>query len=194
MADLILKADVAEYLNLTLTPEQESVLDDQILPAISQYVRSYCNRTFDTDALSFTEKFNGGFPAFFVKEIPIASITSVDIDGSVIDPNQYVNKISFVQMKFIPRSGFDNVEIVYVSNQELPDDLKLSLIRWGSDLLGESGADTGITSSDEIKRFTAGSVTVEYRDDSSGSSVMSNGISVPIYVFDVINRYRIEPK
>lgn len=194
MADLILKSDVAEYLNITLTTPQGNILDNEILPSISQYVRNVCNRLFDTDGQDFTETFDGGFSAFFVKEIPIASITSVSVDGSPLDPDEYVNRGSYVQLKFIPSHGFGNVSIEYESAQVLPDDLKFSLIRWAGDLLGESGDDTGISSSDEIKRFTAGSVTVEYRDESGGQSVLSNGIYIPVYVYDVIIRYRSEPK
>lgn len=195
MADLIIKADVAQYLNIVLTAPQIAILDNEILPSISQYVRSYCNRKFDTSAVDFTELFDGGFPSFFVKEIPITSIDTIKVNDDPISADDYFNKGSYVQLNFIPSKGFNNVSIKYKSGQSLPADLKFALIRWASDLLGESGDDTGISSSDEIKRFTAGSVTVEYRDDSSeSSSVMSNGLSVPIYVFDVINRYRIEPK
>jgi hypothetical protein len=194
MADLILKADVATYLNITLTAPQITILDNQILPSISQYVRSYCNRSFDTASADFTELFDGGFSSFFVKEIPITSIDTIKVDTDPISSDDYVNKISFVQLKFTPVKGFNNVSIKYKSGQSLPKDLKFALIQWASELLGESGDDTGISSSDEIKRFTAGSVSIEYRDDPGETSTLAGGVFVPGYVFDVINRYRIDPK
>jgi hypothetical protein len=194
MADLITKTQVAEYLNITLTAPQIAILDNEILPSISQYVRSYCNRSFDTSGTEFTEAFDGGFPTFFVKEIPITSITHVKVDTDPISSDDYVNKISYVQLKYIPFKGFNNVEIKYKSGQALPADMKFALIQWASELLGESGDDTGISSSDEIKRFTAGSVSIEYRDDPGEASTLAGGVFVPGYVLDVINRYRVEPK
>ena len=191
MADLFTKADVAQYLNQTLSPEQESLLDDQIIPGISQYARNFCNRSFDATG-NQTETFDGGEKIFFIKEPPINAIVSVTIDGDLLDADQYFNYQQFVEMLNVPAHGNLNVVIVYTSNNAITDDLKFILVKWAGQTLEKSGVTSGATE-EEIKRFTAGSVTIEYRGDDD-SSTLAQGIYIPTYAYDVLKRYRLEPK
>lgn len=194
MADLLTSADVEQYLAVTLTAAQTALLDDQILPAISQYARNFCNRDFDASG-TITETFDGGQDTYFVKQIPVASIVQITDTGSIIDPGSYYNYSHYIKLDGKASSGNLNVEIQYTSNNTIPDDLVGALVRWGAKELNDSGEGTGMVSEDEIRRFTAGSVTVEYKDDGDEiDQVYAKGVYIPAYVYDVLKRYRLDPK
>jgi hypothetical protein len=193
MADLFLKADVASYMGITLTSDQGTLLDNQIIPSISQYARNFCNRTFDATG-DITELFDGGFNTFFVREIPISQIKEVKVDGSILGSDEYYNYHHYVKIDDAPLFGFQNVSIKYTTSNTVPKDLKESLIRWGSQSLESSGLGSGSVSEEELKRFTAGSVSVEFKDDQTEQSVFANGIYIPSYAYDALIRYRLEPK
>lgn len=178
----ITKTDVANFLSVTLTPAQGDLLDNDIIPAVSRFSDEYCNRKFEVSG-NQTEIFDGGVNAFFVKYPPIDTVISVTIDGSPYDLSNAHNYKSFIRLDTTPTLKPQNVVIVYTSAVSLPEDVKNALVRWAGEIF-QSAESSG----KDISRFSAGSVTVEYKN-----SGINADNAMPPFVLDVLKRYRIEP-
>lgn len=178
----ITKTDVANFLSVTLSSAQGDLLDNDIIPAVSRFADEYCNRKFEVSG-NQSEAFDGGVNAFFVKYPPVDAIISVTIDGSPYNLSNAHNYKSFIRLDTTPTVKPQNVVIVYTSNVSLPEDVKHALVRWAAELFQSSSS-----AGKDIQRFSAGSVTIEYRNDNSLSRS-----ALPSFVEAVLNRYRIEP-
>lgn len=77
MANLITKQEYKAYANLT-TPNHDAEIDS-LIPKVSSFVKTYCNRAF-TDYLDEdkVEVFNGGTDSFILRETPVISVTAVE--------------------------------------------------------------------------------------------------------------------
>lgn len=195
MADLFTQADIEEQLGRVLTTEEADLADNQLIPSISQYARNFCNRTFDVTGEQ-TEVFDSeGDTIFFIQEPPIDAIISVTYISDILDTDDFFKYDTYVELNFTPIKGNQNVTIVYTSSNALTDDLKYGLVAWSIIILNGSEASSTGAVEGELKRFTAGSVTVEYRDTSSAQvQVASMGIFIPTQIYDVLKRYRLDPK
>ncbi len=189
---MITKADIAAYYNLTLTAPQETLLDDYILPAIQTFIEKYCNRVFDT--ASFIESFEGGVSSFFVKNPPIISVTSVKEDTETLPADDYRVFNTYVKLYSKPANHQTVIEIDYEGGfATFPADLAQALIKWAYDEM--KFAETGTTNVKDIKRFTAGSVTVEYESETSitKESESQMTLHLPDYVTAILRLYRLQP-
>lgn len=176
----IVNADVASFLNVTLSAPEQAVVDDIIL-AVEAYANNFCNRLFIVSGAQ-TEKFDGGKNTFFIKFPPINEVTSVTVDGHAENPADVFNYKSHIKLASTPLLGNQNVEIVYTSAVTLPDDLKHALIRWAGQIF-KSREDAG----KDVSRVTVGSVSVDWLAQQTANS------GIPDFVVTVLNKYKIEP-
>jgi hypothetical protein len=74
--NLVTKAQYKTYANITSTNMDDNI--DLLIPKVSEFVKTYCRRTFiDYFDQSKIEVFNGGFSKLLLKETPVVSISSV---------------------------------------------------------------------------------------------------------------------
>jgi hypothetical protein len=173
----IANADIAAFLNVTLTTEEESQLA-AIIPALEAYAESYCNRRWNRGSADVIETFDGGTSAFFPRHVPIDSITSVTNDGDAVDAEDIYNYGTHIQLAYTPARLPRSIVVTYRANVPLPADLKHALIQWAAQLL-KSAPEAGKA----IKSFTVGPVSVEYL----------TAAGAPTFVETVLNRYRLQP-
>jgi len=143
MAKLLVSMDdYKQYKNIKGDADDSTIT--ALLPAISDYVKNYCARTFvDYVTTDKTQYSDGGVNCIFLDEFPIISITSVneswdnqatqtllvenqqDEDGYYVDYE--TGLIQTVQNgNFVP--AFHSVEIIYKAGfTEIPQDLKLAI-------------------------------------------------------------------
>ncbi len=185
----IARADVETFLNLTLTTSGQNLVD-AIIPAVEAYAENYCNRRWNVNTPQ-TEVFDGDAAILTVACPPIASVTSIVIDGTILTTSDYKVYGSYIRLLNAPYTswygsdfayggshGYRNIVVTYVSNAPLPADLKHALIRWTADIF-KSSEDAGKT----VKSTTVGSVSVDF--------LAQDGI--PKYVQMVLDRYRLLP-
>ena len=73
MADLVSKADYKVYLGISST-NQDNIIDF-LIPKVSEFVKTYCRRSFiDYVSSAKIEYFNGGIPFYLVQEQPLISV------------------------------------------------------------------------------------------------------------------------
>lgn len=170
----IAKADVATLLNITLTPQGETLVD-ALIPAVEAYAESYCNRKWGNQA-NLTEYFDGGQRLYFVSNPPITTLTSIAIDGVTLLSPYYYNYGSYIRLADAASVGYRNVVITYTSNQGVPNDLKHALIRWVAQIFkaAEDGGKVG-------KRVQIGTVEIDYLVTSE----------IPEFVQKVLDRYQL---
>lgn len=175
----ITNAQVASFLNVTLSAPEQAVVDDIIL-AVEAYANNFCNRLFIVSGAQ-TEKFDGGKNTFFIKFPPINAVTSVTVDGHVENPADVFNYKSYIKLAFAPLPGNQNVVIVYTSAVTLPDDLKHALIRWTAQIF-KSREEAG----KDASKVTVGSVSIEWLAQQVAS------LGIPDFVLNVLNKYKLE--
>ena len=204
---MITSADIEAFYNLTLTTEQKDQLDNFIIPALTSFTERYCNRIF-TKATYTAEEIDGGDRVVFIKNPPINSVSEIRIDGDAVDSDHYRVLKSYIRFATTPArldpfltTSETIIEVDYDGGFDpVPQDVLNGLIKWSYDQMLDAEADaSGSGSTDELKRFSAGSVTVEYRDPSAtkatstGGSTSRNVVSAPDYMIDVLQYYRLTP-
>ncbi len=172
----ILYTDIQSFLNITLSAAGQTLVND-LIAAMEKFAEDYCNRKWSVTGAQ-TEKFDGNVDVFFVKYPPIASITSVKIDGTLLDTTDYFNYTHYVKLTGKAKDLPQTVEIIYTSGVTLPTDLKHALVRWVSEIF-KTQEDAGKT----VSRFTAGAISTDF--------LTQDGI--PKYVEMVLNKYRLRP-
>lgn len=170
------RTDVETFLNITLNPTGQATVD-ALIPAVSAYADSYCNRTWSVDS-PITETFDGGSPVLFVGTPPIDEITSITVDGVTLLDADYYQFPGYIRLDTIPTHAYRNIVVTYTSGATLPADLKHALIRWTGEIL-KASEDAGKTA----KRVQFGPSEVEF--------LVQDGI--PRFVQDVLKRYRLSP-
>lgn len=123
--------EVADFLNITLEAAGAALVDD-IIAALSAWVNTATGRTWATEASTdIVEKFDGGGSQFVVAKAPIASVSSVKVDGSSLTTDEYYIYDYMVRTDRFTSPGFLNVEITYrTSATTIPLDLKHALLQW----------------------------------------------------------------
>lgn len=171
------KADVENFLNIDLNPSGVATVD-ALIPAVSTYANSYCNREWDTSTLR-TDYFDGnGQNLFFTKYSPITSIDEITVDGVAVTDTEYFTYSSYVTFDYAPAYGRRNIVIKYRSNDPLPSDLKHALIRWTADIF-KASPDAGKTA----ERVKFGNAETWFKTQDG----------VPQFVQTVLDRYRLMP-
>lgn len=136
-ANLITKAEYKAYADLK-TPNHDAEID-ALIPKVSEFVKTYCNRAF-VDYLdeSKVEYFNGGYGHFILKEWPIVAIDSVEYSSDY--GQTYASITEFVDWVhddgYIVATSPDGFKkqlrgykITYKAGFEsLPEDLKLAVM------------------------------------------------------------------
>ena len=173
----IVKADVAKFLNITLNPTGEALVDS-IIPAVEAAAESYCNRKWGVTGPQ-TETFDGGSGIYFPRYTPIDSITSITIDDTALTAADYFTYTDYIRLDSLAASGYRNVTIVYSPNAPLPADVKQALIQWTAEIF-KNAEDAGKVTR---RASVAGSLEVDF--------LVQDGM--PKFVEDVLNSYRLMP-
>ena len=170
-ANLVTKSDYKSYMSINST-NQDAIIDF-LIPKVSNFVKSYCRRTFvDYVANAKIENFNGGVPFFVVQEQPIIAIQdlfySSDYGQTYTALTQYVDYIVDDANVIYPiassefRYSMRGYRLVYFAGYEvLPADLTLAIY----DLLSYYiKNDVAVNA---IKRTNTTSMQIEYITDTA---------------------------
>jgi len=171
-------SDVGNFLNITLNANGQAVVNP-IIEAIEAFVERECNRKWSNDNNDITEKFDGnGQDKFFVQQVPIASITSITVDGTPLAATDYFNYKSYIRVNWPLFSLPQGVVILYKSAAtSIPKDLKHGMIQWAAQLF-KSHDDAGKVAS----RVTTGAgISVDYITKDA----------VPLFMEQLIRAYRV---
>lgn len=77
MADLVTKQEYKTYAGINSTNQDAEI--DFLIPKVSEFVKTYCRRTFiDFFSETKTEVFKGGFATLLLKETPVTQVISVE--------------------------------------------------------------------------------------------------------------------
>lgn len=139
MADLVTLAEYKSFVGITSTNFDTEV--KSLIPMISEYVKTYCDRTFiDYYDDSKVETFAGGVPYFLLKEFPINSIDSVEWSQdygktytTLVEFTDYVidtehDRIAPINKDVFPKYT-NGYRVTYTGGYEkLPQDLKLAVL------------------------------------------------------------------
>lgn len=171
--------DVGNFLNININSNGQTVVNP-IIAAVEAYVNRACNRVWNNGASTdIIEKFDGkGQDKFFPKQVPIASITSITVDGNTLNASDIYNYSTYIRLASPVISLPQGVVITYRSSATaIPDDLKFGLIMWAAQLF-KSYDDAGKVAS----RVTTGAgISVDY--------ITKDG--VPAFMEELIQAYRI---
>jgi hypothetical protein len=139
MSDLVTLAEYKNYTGITSTNLDTEV--KALIPKISAFVKSYCDRTFvDHFDDCKTEVFTGGNPYFLVKEFPINSVDSVEWSQdfgktytTLVEFTDYTVDLEYDRIAVINKTEFpkytNGYRVSYTGGYEsLPEDLKLAVL------------------------------------------------------------------
>lgn len=140
MANLVSLAEYKSYVGINSTNQDTEL--NSIIPKVSQYVKTYCNRSFiDYYNEEKIEYNSGGSTYIYLKESPISVISSVEYSSDY--GQTYTSVAEFTYYVYNPQD--DRVEWVYDSNgftkgvnawkitytggfESTPEDLKLAVL------------------------------------------------------------------
>jgi hypothetical protein len=134
--NLITRSEYKAYANLT-NPNTDAEID-AIIPKVSAYVKTYCNRTFNDYVDEFkVEYFNGGIGSYILAESPVISVSSLEYSTDfgqtyreLTEFTDWVEDEGYIVS--VHPSGFPRqlkgYRVSYTAGYEsLPEDLKLAI-------------------------------------------------------------------
>ena len=188
MTDLITKDIYKQAKAITGTKEDERL--DQLIPSISQLVKTYCGNSFvDYVDTPYTETFSVYYDAQQViqlGEIPVLEIVEIyersrpDYAYSLVEPTQFqldTRTDSIIRNLGYWPTGLNSVKVTYkAGNSEVPADLRLAVI----DLVAYYLKDEY-----KLQRTLRGGSM-----QNSGSSTLDGNIGFPDHIKRVLDMYR----
>ena len=169
--------DIEAMLNITLEANGVTLVNS-LIEAVSEYVDSYCGRTWSHAANDeITEYFDGDTNLIKPTAVPVASIVYLKDQGNEISSTNIFNYGNYIKLDVITSGLYRSLELKYkTAATSIPKDLKGALVQWVSQIFKAQG-DGGKVAS----RVTTGPVSVDY--------ATKDGI--PKYVEDVMRKYRL---
>lgn len=138
-ASLVTLAEVKAY--ATITSDNQNTIINQLIPQVSEYVKTYCNRTFvDYVNEAKVEITSGGFAYILLKESPTISIQSIEYTTdygvtytTLTEYTDYILDLENDRIQCLSASEFPKqvnaYKITYYAGYEtLPADLKLAIL------------------------------------------------------------------
>ena len=117
--------DINTFLGTTITPD-----DAQALLAIEEataVIKNYCNQEIEQVSDETILLDGTGSTKLFLPELPVVSITSVEVDGVLLDPNYYaLAENGVLWRKYSTWTlGACNIKIVYTHGYtSIPEDVR----------------------------------------------------------------------
>lgn len=119
-----LSAVKAEF---AMTSDADDPFLSALIRQVSEAIEAWCGRTFAQETVSETIYQNGTAGGLLLSRWPVASISSVTVAGSVIEPDGYDIDATSGLLHRITASGFRSawapgrVVVTYVAGYTLPD-------------------------------------------------------------------------
>lgn len=88
----ILEADIAKQKKVSALTATDSALVAVLIPAVESFAQSFTRRSFEKKA--YTEYFNGGTDTFFVRNLPLNSVTQIQ-ELTSENPETYANWVGY---------------------------------------------------------------------------------------------------
>jgi hypothetical protein len=178
MPDLTTLANVKEYLSIETGDTEFDQLLARLISASSRQVEAYCNRFFDIR--SYSESYDGAASdILFLSHTPIASVSSLSIDGEAVAADEYKvydDYVRLIDRLFTP--GEQNVSVeysagLYEAGAESPpadlEDACIQLIAFKFGLRGSEG--------------------ISQRQVNQTSDTFA-GVAIPLSVALILDKYR----
>jgi hypothetical protein len=152
--DLCTLAQLKEYLGIPTGTTAADDLLQGLLTASSQFLATWCDRTFQVVAYNEIRDSRG--PTFVTLGYPLVSVTGVTVDGRPIPPGQgwprqgYFSSLWAIRIDGygVPRDGYQNVNLQYTAGYAvIPADLQQAAIELSAlkykqkDRIGISGSE-----------------------------------------------------
>lgn len=186
MANLVTLAEYKAYAGLN-TPNQDTQISS-LIPGISQYVETYCNRKFQHYTTNpYTEVFSGKTYPLRPKHYPITAIVgvyeSLDYGATTTELDEYTSWVwdsedsAVVSPAGSFTSGINRYSIVYnYGYVTLPEDLKLAVL-------------------DLLKYYMKNDMAVHSNKAPGTSAVQldyQTSASMPAHIRRVLDLYRVD--
>lgn len=138
-ASLVTLAEIKTYANINST-NQDAIIN-QLIPQVSEYIKTYCNRTFvDYVTEAKIDIFSGGNAFIYLKEAPTISLQSIEYSTNygatytpLVEGTNYIldlenDRVQVLNTLVFPKA-INGYRISYYAGYEvLPLDLKLAII------------------------------------------------------------------
>lgn len=135
--NLTTRKDYKAYAGIKSTNYDQEI--DKLIPRISEFVKSYCNRSFvDYYDQDFVEVFHGATHSFLLQETPVQEIKSVEFSSDY--GQTYTELLQFVdwvliddEIVSVSNNGFvkqlQGYKVTYTAGYEdTPQDLELAIM------------------------------------------------------------------
>lgn len=165
----------------------------RVVATISTEIQKWLG--FQVAQTSYSRTFDGhGTRKFFVPDIPLASVSSLTIDGVSIpqgvtgthNPGFYWNNQSINLIGYYFTRGFQNIAANYIAGyQTVPPDIEQACLDWVKSVY-IGGKQTAIPSN--LVRVSAGDTSFDF--GGSGSVTDTKKIPMPAAIYAVLQQYR----
>jgi len=187
--------DINTFLGTTILPD-----DAQALLAIEEataVIKNYCNQEIeqvsdDTILLDGT-----GSTKLFLPNLPVSSITSVTVDGVLLDPTYYALAENGVLWRKYGTwtVGACNIEITYTHGYAaIPEDVKGVCYRSASRLYQARLKASKVDFVGDVKSVSVGDYSISFGGGSGAAGESQGDVSAARTLLmsekDVLNRYR----
>lgn len=187
--------DINTFLGTEILPE-----DTQVLLAIeeaSAVIKNYCNQKIeqvsdDTILLDGT-----GSTKLFLPELPVVSITSVKVDGVLLDPTYYaLAENGVLWRKYgVWTVGAQNIEVTYTHGYaSIPEDIKGVCYRSASRLYQAQLKAKRQDFMSGLQSVSVGDWSETYENAGGSSGESDKGVSAARTLLmsekDILNKYR----
>lgn len=187
--------DINAFLGTEILPE-----DTQVLLAIeeaSAVIKNYCNQDIEQVSDDTILVDGTGSPKLFLPELPVSSITSVKIDGVLLDPTCYALAENGVLWRKYGKwtVGAQNIEVTYTHGYaSIPEDVKGVCYRSASRLYQAQLKAKRQDFVSGLQSVSVGDWSETYEGDKGSSGESDKGVSAARTLLmsekDILNKYR----
>jgi len=187
--------DINTFLGTTIEPD-----DAQALLAIEEataVIKNYCNQDIEQVSDDVILLDGTGSTKLFLPNLPVTSITSVEVDGVLLDPNYYALAENGVLWRKYGTwtVGACNIEITYTHGYAaIPEDVKGVCYRSASRLYQAQLKALRQDFVSGLQSVSVGDWSETYENAGSSSGESDKGVSAARTLLmsekDVLNKYR----
>ena len=187
--------DINTFLGTTILPD-----DAQALLAIDEataVIQNYCNQKIEQVSDDTIQLDGTGSTKLFLPELPVVSITSVEVDGVLLDPTYYaLAENGVLWRKYgVWTVGARNIEIAYTHGYSaIPDDLRGVCYRSAARLYQAQMKAGKVDFVGDVKSVSVGDYSISFGGGSGAAGEGQGDVSAARTLLmsekDILNRYR----
>ena len=187
--------DINAFLGTEILPG-----DAQALLAIEEataVIKNYCNQEIEQVSDETILLDGTGSTKLFLPELPVVSITSVEVDGVLLDPNYYALAENGVLWRKYGTwtLGARNIEIVYTHGYTIiPEDVRGVCYRSAARLFQAQLKAAKVDLVGDVKSISVGDYSISFGSEGGTAGESQGSVSAARTLLmsekDVLNKYR----